>query len=80
LQPQARTCKKDDVLCRNIDPQAQMKDFLDKKARTKIVEPSGAKQADEEIARRKDDTAMKQEEDELKRAQLECRRMNSFAH
>jgi len=63
-----------------FDPQAQTKDYLDRRARTKSGESGGQKQADEDIARAKDDTALKQAEDELKRAQLECRRTNCSAY
>src|SRR5215469_12555827 len=52
--------KKGDVLV-EFDPQAQMKDYLDKKA-------------DEDIARAKDDTALQQAEDELQHSQLELKK------
>jgi HlyD family secretion protein len=66
--------KKDDVLV-EFDPQAQMKDYLDKKSTYEnLLSQVAQKQADEEIARAKDDTAMKQAEDELKRAQLEVQK------
>jgi HlyD family secretion protein len=58
-----------------FDPQAQMKDYLDKKSGYEnLVSQVAQKQSDEDIARAKDDTAMKQAEDELKRAQLEVQR------
>lgn len=58
-----------------FDPQAQMKDYLDKKSTyDNLVGQVAAKQADEEIARAKDDTALKQAEDELSRAKLELGR------
>jgi len=66
--------QKDDVLV-EFDPQAQMKDYLDKKSTYEnLLSQVAQKQADEEIARAKDDTAMKQAEDELKRAQLEVQK------
>ena len=58
-----------------FDPQAQTKDYLDKKSTYEnLVGQTAQKQAEEEIARAKDDTAMKQAEDELKRAQLELQK------
>jgi multidrug resistance efflux pump len=66
--------KKDDVLV-EFDPQAQTKDYLDKKSTYgNLIGQVAQKQSDEEIARAKDDTAMKQAEDELKRAELELQR------
>jgi multidrug resistance efflux pump len=66
--------KKDDVLV-EFDPQAQTKDYLDKKsAYENLVGQVAQKQSDEDVARAKDDTAMKQAEDELKRAELELQR------
>src|SRR5271168_1585125 len=66
--------KKDDLLV-EFDPQAQTKDYLDKKGTyDNLVSQVAQKQTDEEIARAKDDTAMKQAEDELKRADLEIQR------
>jgi multidrug efflux pump subunit AcrA (membrane-fusion protein) len=66
--------KKDDLLV-EFDPQAQTKDYLDKKSTyDNLVSQVAQKQSEEEIARAKDDTAMKQAEDELKRAQLELQR------
>src|SRR5215470_1271392 len=66
--------KKDDLLV-EFDPQAQMKDYLDKKATyDNLVGQVAQKQAEEDIARAKDDTGMQQAEDELKRAQLELQR------
>jgi RND family efflux transporter MFP subunit len=58
-----------------FDPQAQTKDYLDKKSTyDNLISQVDQKQSDETIARAKDDTAMKQAEDELKRAQLEIQR------
>src|SRR5215470_5493928 len=74
LAPAGSPVKTGDVLV-EFDPQAQMKDYLDKKSTyDNLVGQVAAKQADEEIARAKDDTALKQAEDELKRAQLELQR------
>jgi HlyD family secretion protein len=58
-----------------FDAQAQMKDYLDKKATyDNLVGQVAQKQAEEDIARAKDDTGIQQAEDELKRAQLELQR------
>jgi multidrug efflux pump subunit AcrA (membrane-fusion protein) len=74
LAPAGTHVTKDDVLV-EFDPQAQTKDYLDKKSTyDNLVSQVAQKQSDEEIARAKDDTAMKQAEDELKRAQLEIQR------
>ena len=74
LAPAGAEVKNGDVLV-EFDPQAQMKDFLDKKTSyDNLVGQVAQRQADEEIARAKDDTAMKQAEDELKRAQFELQR------
>ncbi|HXY26573.1 MAG TPA: efflux RND transporter periplasmic adaptor subunit [Candidatus Acidoferrum sp.] len=74
LAPAGSQVKKDDLLA-EFDPQAQMKDYLDKKSSyDNLAGQVAQKQAEEEIARAKDDTAMKQAEDELKRAQLELQR------
>jgi HlyD family secretion protein len=66
--------KKGDVLV-EFDPQAQMKDYLDKQ--NTYVSLSGQvaqKRSDEEIARAKDDSALKQAEDDLSRAGLEVQK------
>ncbi len=74
LAPAGSQMKTGDVLV-EFDPQAQMKDYLDKKSTyDNLVGQVAQKQADEAIARAKDDTALKQAEDELKRAQLELQR------
>jgi HlyD family secretion protein len=74
LAPAGSQIKKDDLLA-EFDPQAQMKDYLDKKSTyDNLAGQVAQKQAEEEIARAKDDTAMKQAEDELQRAQLELQR------
>src|SRR2546422_957929 len=74
LAPAGTHIKKDALLV-EFDPQAQTKDYLDKKSTYEnLVGQAAQKQAEEEIARAKDDTAMKQAEDELKRAELELQR------
>ena len=74
LAPAGTHVKSGDLLV-EFDPQAQMKDYLDKKSSyDNLVSQVAQKQTDEDIARAKDDTAMKQAEDELKRAQLEIQR------
>ncbi|HKV63262.1 MAG TPA: HlyD family efflux transporter periplasmic adaptor subunit [Candidatus Acidoferrum sp.] len=74
LSPAGTHVNKGDVLV-EFDPQAQTKDYLDKKSTYEnLVGQVAQKQAEENIALAKDDTAMKQGEDELKRAQLELQR------
>src|SRR6266403_4590112 len=74
LVPAGTHVKKDAFLV-EFDPQAQTKDYLDKKSTYEnLVGQVAQKQAEEDIARAKDDTAMKQAEDELQRAQLELQR------
>lgn len=74
LAPAGSHVKSGDLLVQ-FDPQAQMKDYLDKKGTfDNLLSQVAQKQSDEEIARAKDDTAMKQAEDELQRAQLEVQR------
>lgn len=74
LAPAGSPVKKDDLLA-EFDPQAQTKDYLDKKSTyDNLVSQVAQKQSEEDIARAKDDTAMKQAEDELKRAELELQR------
>ncbi len=74
LAPAGTHVQKGDVLV-EFDPQAQTKDYLDKKSTYEnLVGQVAQKQAEDNIARAKDDTAMKQAEDELKRAQLELQR------
>lgn len=66
--------KQGDILV-EFDPQAQMKDFLDKQ--NTYVSLSGQvaqKKSEEEIARSKDDSALKQAEDDLSRAGLEVQK------
>jgi HlyD family secretion protein len=74
LAPAGTHVQKGDVLV-EFDPQAQTKDYLDKKSTYEnLVGQVAQKQAEDNIARAKDDTSMKQAEDELKRAQLELQR------
>ena len=74
LVPAGSQVKKDDFLV-EFDPQAQTKDYLDKKSTyDNLVSQVAQKQAEEDIARAKDDTAMMQAEDEWRRAQLELQR------
>jgi HlyD family secretion protein len=74
LAPTGMHVKKDDLLV-EFDPQAQTKDYLDKKSTyDNLVSQVAQKQSEEQIARAKDDTAMMQAEDEFKRAQLEIQR------
>src|SRR5712671_4554259 len=74
LAPAGTHVQKGDVLV-EFDPQAQTKDYLDKKSTYEnLVGQVAQKQAEESIARAKDDTAMKQAEDEFKRSQLELQR------
>jgi len=74
LAPAGAPVKKNDVLV-EFDAQAQTKDYLDKKATyDNLVGQVAQKQAEEDIARAKDDTGLQQAEDELKRAQLEMKR------
>lgn len=66
--------KKDDILV-EFDPQAQQKDFLDKQ--NTFVTLSGQvaqKKAEEDIARAKDDTGLKQAEDNLNGARLDVQK------
>jgi HlyD family secretion protein len=66
--------QKGDLLV-EFDPQAQIKDYLDKKSTYEnLVSQVAQKQSEEDVNRAKDDTAVKQAEDELKRAQLEVQR------
>ncbi len=74
LAPAGMPVNKGDILV-EFDPQAQMKDYLDKKGtHDNLAGQVAQKQAEEDIARAKDDTALKQAEDELKRAQLEVQK------
>lgn len=74
LAPSGMHVNKGDILV-EFDPQAQTKDYLDKKSTYEnLVGQVAQKQSEENIALAKDDTATKQAEDELKRAELELQR------
>src|SRR5260370_11252222 len=74
LAPAGTHIQKGDILV-EFDPQAQTKDYLDKQTTEESLGGQVAEnQADEKIARAKDDTAMKQAEDEFKRSQLKLQR------
>lgn len=73
VQPGAQV-KKGDVLVR-FDPQGQMKDYLDKQDQyTGLRGQFAQKEADEAIAKAKDDTELEQAANDLKRAQLEMQK------
>ena len=74
LVPAGATVKENEILVQ-FDPQAQVKDFLDKqKTYTDLVSQVEQKKAEGEIAKGKDDTALAQAENALKKAQLEVQR------
>lgn len=74
LAPAGTHVAKDDVIV-EFDPQAQVKDYLDKEGTYKdLVGQVAQKQADEDIARAKDDTELRQAEDELRRSELELQK------
>lgn len=74
LVPAGSHVGKDEVIV-EFDPQAQVKDYLDKEGTYKdFVGQVAQKQADEDVARAKDDTELKQAEDELKRSELELKK------
>jgi HlyD family secretion protein len=74
IVPAGASVKQDEILVQ-FDPQAQVKDFLDKqKTYTDLVSQVEQKQAEGEIAKAKDDTALAQAENALKKAQLEVQR------
>jgi HlyD family secretion protein len=74
LAPAGTHVKKGDFLV-EFDPQAQTKDYLEKKGTYEsLVGQVAQKRAEEAIASSRDDTAMKQAEDELKRTQLELQK------
>lgn len=73
VKPGARV-NKGDVLVR-FDPQGQIKDYLDKQNQyTDLLGQLAQKQADEAIARAKDDTELEQAANDLKKAQLEVQK------
>ena len=74
LIPAGSAVKQDEILVQ-FDPQAQVKDFLDKqKTYTDLVSQVEQKKAEGEIAKAKDDTALAQAQNALKKAQLEVQR------
>ena len=74
LAPAGSPVRQGDVLV-EFDAQAQTKDYLDKKTTyDNFAGQVAQKQAEEDIARSKDDTALQQAEDELKRAELELKK------
>jgi RND family efflux transporter MFP subunit len=74
LIPAGSAVKQDEILVQ-FDPQAQVKDFLDKqKTYTDLVSQVEQKKAEGEITKAKDDTALAQSENALKKAQLEVQR------
>ena len=71
LVPAGSRVKTGDVLVK-FDPQAQTKDFLDKKAAyDDLLDQIAEKKAAEDAARAKDDTELKQAQDDLTKARLE---------
>jgi len=74
LIPAGSHAKKGDILV-EFDPQAQVKDSLDKQSIYKDLDSQVAqKRADEDAARAKDDTALMKAENDLKRAQLDIQK------
>jgi len=71
LTPAGTWVKRGDLLV-EFDRQAQMRDFVDKKADyEKLVDQVAEEQAKEIAARAKDETELKQSEDSLRKAELE---------
>lgn len=71
LVPAGSRVRKGEVLVR-FDPQAQIKDLLDKKgAYEDLLDQIAEKKAAEDAARAKDDTELKQAQDDLTKARLE---------
>ncbi len=71
LTPAGSKVKRGDLLV-EFDPQNQIKNFLDKQAEYRdLAGQVVKKQADEQAARGKDETELKQTEDALKKAELE---------
>jgi len=71
LAPAGTHVRKGDMLV-EFDPQAQLKDYLDKQATYEdLADQMVVKRAAEDAARAKDDTDLKQAEDDLTKAQLE---------
>ncbi len=74
IVPAGANVKQNEILVQ-FDPQAQVKDYLDKqKTYTDLFSQVEQKKAEGEIAKAKDDTALAQAENALKKAQLEVQR------
>ena len=74
LIPAGAQVKPNDLLVA-FDPQAQMKDYLEKQNKyTELAGQVAQKQSDEEIARAKDETSLEQAENSYKKAQLELQK------
>ena len=74
LVPTGTHVKTGDVLVA-FDPQAQIKDYLEKQNKyTELAGQVAQKQGDEEVARAKDETALQQAENDYKKAQLELQK------
>ena len=74
LTPAGTRVKRGELLV-EFDQQAQIKDFLDRKAEYQgLVDQIAGKEAAEAAARARDETELKQAEDRLARAQLELQR------
>jgi HlyD family secretion protein len=74
LAPAGAHVKAGDILV-EFDPQAQVKDYLDKQNKyTELAGQVAQKKSDEEIARAKDETALQQAENDYKKAQLELQK------
>jgi multidrug efflux pump subunit AcrA (membrane-fusion protein) len=74
LTPAGTRVKQGDPLV-EFDRQAQMKDFVDKQAEyAKLVDQVAEEQAKENAARAKDETELKQAEDNLRRTELEIQK------
>ena len=72
--------KKDDILV-EFDPQAQQKDYMEKQNTfVSLAGQVAQKQAEEEVARAKDDTALKQAEGDLSRASLDVQKNEIVSH
>jgi HlyD family secretion protein len=74
LVPSGTHVKKDDILV-EFDPQAQVKDYLDKQNTfVSLAGQVAQKQGEENIARAKDESALKQAEGDVSRARLEVQK------
>jgi len=74
LTPAGTRVKQGDLLV-EFDRQAQMKDFVDKRAEyAKLVDQVTEEQAKESAARAKDETELKQAEDNLRKTELEIQK------